>query len=106
MIIQPAIKLPISLCLQQINWSNYIQSNKKEKLYSEVNLLNIKGELQRQSKLISSKRPSKILQNETKIVKIRLAVLEIFNFKDLDLNSFPRRKRLKTENVVLEVLQN
>ena len=51
----------------------------------------IKGELQRQNKLISSRRPFKILQNETKIVKIRKAVLEIFNFKDLDLDSFPRK---------------
>ena len=40
------------------------------------------------------------------MVKIRQAVLEIFNFKDLDLDSFTRKKRLKTENVVfLEVLQ-
>ena len=30
----------------------------------------IKGELQRQNKLISSRRPFKILQNETKIIKI------------------------------------
>ena len=42
----------------------------------------VKGELQRQNKLISSERPSKILQNETKIIKIGQAVLEIFNFKD------------------------
>ena len=41
-----------------------------------------KGELQRQNKLISSERPFKILQNETKIIKIGQAVLEIFNFKD------------------------
>ena len=47
-----------------------------------------KGELQRQNKLISSERPFKILQNETKIVKIHQAVLEILNFKDLDLDSF------------------
>ena len=40
-----------------------------------------KGELQRQNKLISSERPFKILQNETKIIKIGQAVLEIFNFK-------------------------
>ena len=39
----------------------------------------------------SSERPFEILQNETKIVKIRQAVLEIFNFKDLDLDSFPRK---------------
>ena len=43
---------------------------------------NLKGELQRQNKLISSERPFKILQNETKIIKIGHAVLEIFNFKD------------------------
>ena len=42
----------------------------------------IKGELQRQNKLISSERPFKILQNETKIIKIGQAVLEIINFKD------------------------
>ena len=42
----------------------------------------LKGELQRQNKLISSERPFKILQNETKIIKIGRAVLEIFNFKD------------------------
>ena len=42
----------------------------------------LKGELQRQNKLISSERPFKILQNETKIIKIGQAVLEIFNFKD------------------------
>ena len=41
-----------------------------------------KGELQRQNKLISSERPFKILQNETKTIKIGHAVLEIFNFKD------------------------
>ena len=41
----------------------------------------IKGELQRQNKLISSERPSKILPNETKIVKIRQAVLEILTLK-------------------------
>ena len=40
----------------------------------------VKGELQRQNKLISSERPFKILQNETKIIKIGQAVLEIFNF--------------------------
>ena len=45
-------------------------------------LIFFKGELQRQNKLISSERPFKILQNETKIIKIGHAVLEIFNFKD------------------------
>ena len=49
------------------------------------------GELQRRNKLISSERPFEILQNETKIVKIRQVVLEIFNCKDLDCDSFPRR---------------
>ena len=42
----------------------------------------LKGELQRQNKLISSERPFKLLQNETKIIEIGQAVLEIFNFKD------------------------
>ena len=42
----------------------------------------LKGELQRQNKLISSERPFKIMQNETKIIKIGQAVLEIINFKD------------------------
>ena len=63
-----------------------------------------KGELQRQSKLISS---FKILQNETKIIKIGQVVLEIFNFKDWDLNNFTRKNDRKPENIVfLEVLQN
>ena len=52
---------------------------------------NLKGELQCQNKLISSERPFKILQNEIKIVKIHHAVLEIFNFKDQALDSFPRK---------------
>ena len=42
----------------------------------------LKGELQRQNKLISSQRPFKILQNETTVIKIGQAVLEIFSFKD------------------------
>ena len=67
----------------------------------------IKGELQRQSMLISSERPFEILQNVTKIIKIGQAVLEIFNFKDWDLGVFTRKNDRKTENVVfLEVLQN
>ena len=49
---------------------------------TENDVQNVKGELQRQNKLISSERPFKILQNETKIIKIGQAVLEIFNFKD------------------------
>ena len=44
--------------------------------------IEFKGELQRQNKLISSERPFKILQNETKVIKIGQAVLEIFNCKD------------------------
>ena len=68
---------------------------------------NFKGELQRQNKLISSERPFKILQNETKIIKIGHAVLEIFNFKDRNLGDFTSKNDRKTENVVfLEVLQN
>ena len=67
----------------------------------------LKGELQRQNKLISSRRPFKILQNETKIIKIGWAVLEIFNFKDWDLGNLTRKNDRKTENAVfLEVLQN
>ena len=66
----------------------------------------VKGELQRQNKLISSERPFKILQNETKIIKIGQAVLEILNFKDRDLDNFTRKNDRKTENVVfLEDLQ-
>ena len=52
----------------------------------------IKRERQRQSKLISFERPSKILQNDTKIIKIGQAVLEIFNFKDRDLDTFYEKK--------------
>ena len=61
-----------------------------------------KGELQGQNKLISSKRPLKIPQNETKIVKIRRAVLEIFNFKDLDLDSFREKTTEKTKMFVFQ----
>ena len=60
----------------------------------------VKGELQRQNKLISPERPFKILRNETKIIKICQAVLEIFNFKDCDLDNFTRKNDRKTENVV------
>ena len=63
-------------------------------------LHSIKGELQRQNKLISSERLFKILQNETKIIKIGQAVLEIFNFKDRDLDNFTSKNDRKTENVV------
>ena len=59
----------------------------------------VKGELQRQNKLISSQRPFKVLQNETKIIKIRQAILEIFNFKNRDLDNFTRKNNRKTENV-------
>ena len=51
-----------------------------------------KGELQRQNMLISFESPSKILQIDTKIIKTRPAVLQIFNFKDQDLDSFPIKK--------------
>ena len=60
----------------------------------------LKEELQRQNKLISSERSFKILQNETKIIKIDQAVLEIFNFKDWDLDNFKRKNDRKTKNVV------
>ena len=50
--------------------------------------------------LISSERPFEILQNETEIIKIGQAVLEIFNFKDWDLGDFTRKSDRKTENVV------
>ena len=43
-----------------------------------------KGEMQRQNMLISSERPFKILQNETKIIKICQVILKIFNVKDRD----------------------
>ena len=72
-----------------------------------THLTALKVELQRQNKLISSRSPFKILQNETKIIKIGWAVLEIFNFKDWDLGNLTRKNDRKTENVVfLEVLQN
>ena len=67
---------------------------------SQNKAISVKGELQRQNKLISSERPFKILQNETKIIKIGQAVLEIFNFKDPDLDNFTRKNDRKTENVV------
>ena len=65
----------------------------------------IKGQLQRQNKLILSEMPFKILQNETKIIKIGPAVLEIFHFKDQDLDNFTRKNDGKTENVFLDVLR-
>ena len=57
----------------------------------------LKGELQCQNKLISSERLFKILQNETKIIKIDQAVLEIFNFKDRDLDNFMRKMSEKLQ---------
>ena len=64
-----------------------------------------KGELQRQKMLISFESPSRILQIETKIIKTRPAVLQIFNFKDQDLDSFPIKKTSeKPKNLFLGVL--
>ena len=64
-----------------------------------------KGELQCQNMLISFESPSKILQIETKIIKIRPAVLQIFNFKDQDLDSFPIKKTTeKQKNLFLGIL--
>ena len=62
--------------------------------------MEIKGELQRQNKLISPEMPFKILQNEAKTIEVGQAVLEIFNFKDRDLDNFTRKNDSKTENVV------
>ena len=84
-----------------------ILSDKFLKQSDTKTFLKFKGELQRQNKLISSKRPFKLLQNETKIIKIGQAFLEIFSFKDWDLGDFTKKNDRKTENVVfLEVLQN
>ena len=58
-----------------------------------------KGELQRQIKLISSERLFKILENETKIIKIHQVFLEICNIKDQDLDSFPRKMAEKSDVV-------
>ena len=69
-------------------------------------VVDFKGELQCPNKLIPSERPFKIVQNETNIIKIRQAVLEIFNFKDQDLDSFPTKNDRKTEHAaVLYVVQ-
>ena len=65
-------------------------------------LLLLKGELQRPNRLISSERPFKILQNETKIIKIHQGVLEIFNFTDGDSDSFPRTTKEKMKMFFLE----
>ena len=65
-----------------------------------------KGELQHRKRLISFETPFKILQNETKIIKIRQAVLEIFNLKYIDLDSCHRKNDIKTKKCCfLEVLQ-
>ena len=50
-----------------------------------------KGEVQCQNKLISFEKTFKILQNDTKIIKMYQAVLEIFNFKGRDLDNFMRK---------------
>ena len=55
-------------------------------------------------KLILSERPFKILQNETTIIKIRQALLKIFNFQDQDLDSFPRKRQKNQKCCLLEVL--
>ena len=84
----------------------YFKYERTENLNFSPKALVLKGELQRQNKLISSERSFKLLQNETKIIKIGHAILEIFNFKDHDLNSFTRKSDRKTNNVVfLAVLQ-
>ena len=70
-------------------------------MFSSKRISKIKGERQRQNKLVSSERSFKILQNETKIVKIRRAVLEIFKFKHQDLESFPRKNDRKPKMSVL-----
>ena len=49
---------------------------------------------------MSSERKSKILQNDTKILKIGQAILEIFSFKDRDLDNFATKSDRKTKNVV------
>ena len=56
--------------------------------------------MQRQNEFISSERPSKILQKETKIIKIGQAILEIFYFKDRDLDNSARKNDRKNENVI------
>ena len=58
-----------------------------------VNGLILKGELQRRIKLISFETPFKIMQNETKIIKIRQAVLKIFIFKVKICTVFMEKKK-------------
>ena len=72
--------------------SRHITRSSKE---DEVNM--VKGELQHQTRLISSERPFKILQNETKFIKIGQSVLKISNFKAPGIF---RKSNRKTENVV------
>ena len=36
-IIQQVVKFSISVCLRQINWSNYVQNNEEKKMESDVN---------------------------------------------------------------------
>ena len=67
-------------------------------------LLVLNRYLQRQSKLILSERPFKMLHNETKIINIRQAVLKIFNFEDQDLDSFLRTKDRKPKMLFLDIL--
>ena len=71
--------------------SRHITRSSKE---DEVNM--VEGELQHQTRLISSERPFKILQNETKFIKIDQSVLKISNFK----TEIFRKSNRKTENVV------
>ena len=55
----------------------------------------IKGELQRQNKLISLERPFKILQDETKIIKIGQAVSRDIQLKRSRFGQFYETKRQK-----------
>ena len=74
-----------SILYDRILRARIIPLNKSDTRFSvDINSpsKSLKREQQRQSKLISSERPFKILQNETKIIKIGQVVLEIFNFKD------------------------
>ena len=53
-----------------------------------------------------SRRTTTPKQNETKIIKIGQAVLEIFNFKDYDLDNCTRKTTEKPKMLFfLEVLQ-
>ena len=59
-----------------------------------------KGELQCQNKLISSERPFKILQDETKIIKIGHAIFEIFNFIKIEIWTILREKTTEKPKVL------